>query len=190
MSTEQRTHIVLGILLFCSVVLLASGCSAEKALWVDVKEKGERKTTIAMTEGIARQLLGSEELKVRFAEKGKKELITLEMLRSVLDGKGSLEARDSQHDSEVKVYLKQLSTPGSRKGRDRLVLETHEAGKKKFRIALPDIAMEKSDEESETDELVKINFGWKALLPFLAKEGGAVYINDQQKDLEVWIFVE
>jgi hypothetical protein len=37
---------------------------------------------------------------------------------------------------------------------------------------------------------VKINFGWKALLPFLAKGGGAVFIKDQDDDTEVWIYVE
>ena len=70
------------------------------------------------------------------------------------------------------------------------MLETYESGVKKFRIALPEMDMEKSDDESGSDDLVKLSFGWKGLLPFLAKEGGAVYINDQQKDSEVWIYVE
>ncbi|GEM_PF-2489395 len=191
MSTQHRALFVLGILVLCYGVIPASGCSSEKALWVEVREKGEGKTTIAMTEGIARRLLESKELKVNFSGKWKKELVTLEMLRAVLDGReGSVEVHDGKSDSEAKVFMKQLTVPGSGKGKDRLVLETYESGKKKFRIALPDVAVEKSDEEGGSDELVKINFGWKALLPFLAKEGGAVYINDLQKDSEVWIYVE
>ena len=48
--------------------------------------------------------------------------------------------------------------------------------------------MEQADEK--TDESVNVSFGWKALLPFLAKVGGAVYINDQQDNTEVWLYVE
>ena len=114
MSAQKKMHFVLAILVMCSGVLLASGSRSGKALWIEVREKGERKTTIAMTEGIAKQLLESKELKVNFSEKGKKELITMEMLRAVLDGREeSVEARDSQDGSEAKVYMKRMNIPGN-----------------------------------------------------------------------------
>jgi hypothetical protein len=163
-------------------------CRAEKALWIELKENGERTTTIAMTEGIARQLLDAKEINVSFSEKGKSELITREMLQAVLDGRErSLTARDG-HGSEATVSLRSLSIPGGRNGSNRLVLETYKSGKQTFRIALPELEIEQADDKG--DEFVKINFGWKALLPFLAKVGGAVYINDQKDGTEVWIYVE
>ncbi len=178
---------MLGIMLLCSGLFWAS-CRAEKALWIELKENGRRTTTIAMTEGIARQLLDTKEMSVSFSEKGKQELITRDMLQAVLDGRQpSMTARNG-HGSEATVYLKSLNSPGERRGNNRLVLETYKSGKQTFRIVLPEIEMEQTDEKG--DEFVKINFGWKALLPFLAKVGGAVYIKDHDDDTEVWIYVE
>jgi hypothetical protein len=31
---------------------------------------------------------------------------------------------------------------------------------------------------------------WRGLLPFLAKEGGAIYINTEKEETEVWLYVE
>ena len=78
--------LVAGLLFICSSVLSASP-PREKALWIEVKDKGDHKSTIAMTEHIARQLLESDETKVHLAKKGNKDLITREMLRLVLDGR-------------------------------------------------------------------------------------------------------
>lgn len=141
-----------------------------------------------MTEGIARQLLDKKEMNINFSEGEKAELVTRDMLQAVLDGRQeSMTSRDEQGDEAI-LSLKSLSVPGKRGGNDRLVLETYKAGKQTFRIALPELEMEQTDEKG--DESVKVNFGWKALLPFLAKVGGAVYINDQEDDTEVWLYVE
>lgn len=182
----MKARHTLGILLLCSGLLWAS-CASEKAVWVEVRENGGQKTTIAVTEGIARQLLETTEMNVNFSSKGNGDLVTREMLQAVMDGRErSLSATDG-HGSEATVSMKQLRTPG-RRGSDRLVLETYKAGRRTFRIALPEFEMEQEDQKSL--ESVKVDFGWKALLPFLAKTGGAIYINDQNDDTEVWVYVE
>ena len=189
MDARRWVVCTLGLLLLCSGFLLASQPHSEKALWIEVKEKGNQQTTIAMTEGIARQLLESDETKVNFSEKGKRDLITREMLTAVLEGRQeSAEVRDPEDGSEAKIYMKDLDVPGKGDGKNRLVLATYKSGRETFRIALPEIEMESHDERS--NDFVKINFGWKGLLPFLAKEGGAVYIEDGKDDTEVWIYVE
>lgn len=176
----------LSIMAFCSAMFFA--CRTEKALWIEVKEDGKRTTTIAMTEGIARKLLETEEMNVNFTEKGRHDLITRDMLRSVLNGeKRSVIARD-ENGSEAVVSLKSLNIPGERSGNNRLVLETYKSGNQTFRMVLPELEFEQADDKG--DEHVKVNFSWKALLPFLEEVGGAVYINDQDEDTEVWVYVE
>ena len=180
---------VAGLLFICSSAHPAPS-SGEKALWIEVKDKGDQKTTIAMTEPIARQLLESDETKVHFAKKGKKDLVTREMLKSVLDGREeSVEARE-EDGSEAKLYMADLKVPGHNGGKGKLVLETYKSGSRTFRIALPEIELEASDEEDGGTGRIETSIGWKALLPFLAKEGGAIYINTDKDDTEVWLYVE
>lgn len=180
---------VAGLLFICSSVLPASP-PGEKALWIEVKEKGDHKTTIAMTELIARQLLEADETNVHFAKKGKKDLITREMLRSVLDGQEeSVEARD-EDGSQVKLFMADLRVPGHKGAKGKLVLETYKSGSRTFRIALPEIEIEASDEEDGGTGSIEMTIGWKGLLPFLAKEGGAIYIDSDKDDTEVWLYVE
>ena len=182
----MKAQHTLSLLLLCSGLLWAS-CTSERAVWVEVRDTDGHKTTIAVTEGIARQLLEATETNVDFSSKGNRQLVTREMLQAVVDGRErSLSARD-EDGTEATVFMKPLQTPG-RKGNDRLVLETYKAGKQTFRIALPEFEMEQVDQKS--NESVRVGFGWKALLPFLAKSGGAIYINDQNDDTEVWVYVE
>jgi hypothetical protein len=178
-----------GLMLACSGVLQASS-PGEQALWIEVKEKGDRTTTIAMSEPIARQLLESDETKVHLAKSGEKDLITREMIRSVLDGREeSVESRDAD-GSEVRLYLANLNVPGRRGGGGKLVLETYKSGSRTFRISVPEINLEASDEEGGGTAHIETSIGWKALLPFLAKEGGAIYISNKKEDTEVWLYVE
>lgn len=180
---------VAGLLFICSSVLPASS-SGEKALWIEVKDKSDHKTTIAMTEAIARQLLESDKTKVHFADKGNKDLITRAMLGSVLDGREeSVEARD-EDGSEAKLYMADLKVPGHNGGNGKLVFETYKSGSRTFRIALPEIELAASDEENGGTGSIETSIGWKALLPFLAKEGGAIYINSDKDDTEIWLYVE
>jgi len=177
-------------MLFISSGILLAFPRGERALWIQVKEKGERKTTIAMTEAIARQLLLADETNVHFSKNGKKDLITREMLRSVLDGREeSVEARDDQ-GSEAKLYMADLEVPGHRGTKGKLVLETYKSGSRTFRIALPEIEIEASDEEDGGTDSIEMTIGWKGLLPFLAKEGGAIYIKSDEDENEVWVYVE
>jgi hypothetical protein len=162
----------------------------ERALWIEVKEKGEHKTTIAMTEAIARQLLEADETKVHFSKDGKKDLITREMLRSVLDGREESVVAKDEDGSEAKLYMADLNVPGHKGAKGKLVLETYKSGSRTFRIALPEIEIEASDEEDGGTDSVEMSIGWKGLLPFLAKEGGAIYINSDKDENEVWVYVE
>jgi len=180
----QRALIIVA---FCSAMVFGQ-CRAEKALWIEVIEDGKRTTTIAMTEGIATKLLETKEMKVNFTEKGKHDLITREMLRSVLNGEKRSVTTHDENGSEAVVSLKSLSIPGERSGNNRLVLETYKSGSRTFRMVLPELEFEQAGDKG--DEYVKVNFSWKALLPFLEDVGGAVYISDQDDDTEVWVYVE
>jgi hypothetical protein len=163
----------------------------EKALWAEIREHGKLKTTIAVTEGIARQLIKSKNAKVNFSGKGKRDIVTKEMIRSVLDGKEkSVMAQDEEHNQEIKLFMNNLDVPGRAGGNERLVLETYKAGKKKFSIGLPDVEVEESNDSEESEDMVKMSFGWKGVLPFLAKSGGALYVHEHKEDTEVWIYVE
>ena len=173
-------------MLICSGMLWSS-CRAERALWIEVKENGGQKT-IAVTEGIARKLLDTKEMNVNFSKKGKKELVTREMLQAVLDGRQqSISAHDDQ-GSDVTISMKPLNVPGEKNGKNRLVFETYKAGKQTFHIALPELEMSMADENGEAS--VNVDLDWKAWLPFLAKAGGAVLIKDHDDDTEVWLYVE
>jgi hypothetical protein len=155
-----------------------------------MKEKGEHKTTIAVTEAVARQLLESDGKDTPFVKNGKNELITREMLRSVLDGREeSVVARD-EDGSEAKLYMADLSVPEHGERTAKLVLETYKSGSRTFRLALPEIEMEATAAENGGTGIIDMRLGWKGLLPFLAKEGGAIYINSVTDDTEVWLYVD
>jgi hypothetical protein len=178
---------IAGVLFFCTSALYASS-PRENALWIEVKEKGTHKTTIAMTEPIARLLLESDDSNVHFTKEGKKDIITREMLKSVLDGREeSLEVRD-EDGSEAKLFMADLKIPGHKGEGGKLVLETYKSGSRTLRISLPEIEIEASDEED--CGFIQTSIGWKGLLPFLAKEGGAIYLSNEKDDIEVWLYVE
>ncbi len=186
---KRRIVPAAGLLFICSG-LLYSFPHGENALWIEIKEKGEHKTTIAVTEAIARQLLESDGKGTPFGKDGKDELITKEMVRSVLDGKEeSVEARD-ENGSEAKLFMSDLKVPEHGGGTDKLVLETYKSGSRTFRLSLPEIEMEAADGENGGTDVIDMRIGWKGLLPFLAKEGGAIYISTAKDDTEVWLYVD
>jgi hypothetical protein len=190
MKTVSAFFTALLVTVAFSGVLQAYPHHSEKALWVETKEYGKLKTSLVVTENIARMVLESKDTKVQFSGKEKKELITKKMLRAVLDGsEKSISAKDPDRDEEVTIYMKDLDVPGQESGKGSLVLQTYKAGKKTFSITLPDITVE-SKGDDESDDLITHSFGWKALLPFLAKSGGALYVKDENDDSELWIFVE
>jgi len=189
MRSRLLPSIAIGVLFVVSGSLSAAKSFSEKALWIEFQEDGKHTTTIAITEGIARELLDSKHQGFHFSNKDKKELLTREMLLAVLDGdKDIVEVQDSDNGTSARAYLRNLRSPATGSGKDRLILETYKSGERNFRIALPDIEVEK--EGDDDGELVKTSFGWKGLLPFLAKTGGAVYIDNQKEDTEVWIYID
>ena len=161
---------------------------SERSLWIETREHGKLKTTLAVTEQIARMVIESKDTKVNFSGEGKKDIITREQVRSVLDGdEKSVTGKD--REKEVTISMKDLDVPGKKGGTDRLILETYKGGKKTFSITLPDIEVE-SKGDDDSGDLVPRSFGWKALLPFLAKSGGALYVLDHKDDSEVWLYVD
>ena len=181
--------LVAGLLLICSGVLQAFP-RWEKALWIEVKKHGGLETTIAITEPVARELLDSDEREVHLAKKGEKDLITREMLKAVLDGKEeSVEAQD-EDGSEVTLHMADLKVPAHEGKHEKLVLETYKSGSRTLRIALPEIDIEASNDEQDGVGSIETSIGWKGLLPFLAKTGGAVYIKSDKDDSEIWLYVE
>ena len=189
MHPRVLRSVVIGALLVVSGALPAAEGHSEKALWIEFKDEGKHTTTIAMTEGIARELLSAKHDGVHFSDKDRNELLTREMLLAVLDGKKDVvEVQDDDNSTSARAYLRDLKSPARGSGNDRLIIETYKSGTRNFRIALPDI--EVGQGSSDDEELVKSSFGWKGLLPFLAKSGGAVYIDNQKDDTEVWIYVD
>lgn len=190
MQRSAALVIALLALLATPSFLQAFSQHSEKGLWIETREHGKLKTTLAVTENIARKVVESKDAKMNFAERGKKELVTKEMVKSILDGKQkSVTAKDPESDLVITMYLKDLEVPGDREGGNNLVLQTYKAGKKTFSITIPDIEVEtKGDDDS--GDLVTKSFGWKAFLPYLAKTGGALYVKGEKDDSELWFFVE
>ena len=112
------------------------------------------------------------------------------MLRSVLDGREESVVAKDEDGSEAKLFMADLSVPERREGTAKLVLETFKSGSRTFRLALPEIEMEATDAENGGTGIIDMRLGWKGLLPFLAKEGGAIYINTAKDDTEVWLYVD
>ena len=182
----MKPHYAMSIMLFCSAMLWSS-CRAEQALWIEVKGNGEHKT-IAVTEGIARRLLDSKDMHVNFSKHDNDDLITREQLRAVLDRREQSITAHGDHGKEVTMSMKSINTPGKNNDKNRLVLEVYKKGKQTFRIALPEIEIKTADEENELS--IDVDLDWKEWLPFLAKEGGAVFIKDHDDETEVWVYVE
>ncbi len=182
----MKPHYAMSIILICSALLLSS-CSAQQALWIEVKGDGEHKT-IAVTEGIARRLLDSKDMHVNFSRHEKNDLVTREQLRAVLDRRERSITAHGDHGKEVTTSMKSINTPGKNNDKNRLVLEVYKKGKQTFRIALPELEIKSADEKNELS--IDVDLDWKEWLPFLAKEGGAVFIKDHDDDTEVWVYVE
>jgi hypothetical protein len=181
--------LISAMLATCTNVLLASP-HREKALWIEVKEHGECKTTIAVTEPIARALLESEQLACCLGKSSEECTITREMLRALLDGDQETTEIQNEDGSEVKLYMASLKVPGYGEENGKLILETYKEGARTLRISLPEIAIEAFNGKECEEECIQVNVGWKGLLPFLAKQGGAIYVDSQEDETEVWVYVD
>jgi hypothetical protein len=185
-----RITAVVALLPIFSLVLLARTTHSEEALWIKISEHGKLKTTIAVTEKIARLMAESDKTNVHFrVTDNHADLFSRQMMLDVLNGReSSVTANDSVNDTEAEMYMKKLNVPGSRDEKGRLILETFKEGERTFRMKLGEFSFETKDEE--TGNTNEAEFSWKGLLPFLSETGGGVYIHDHKDDTEVWIYVE
>jgi len=186
---SPRLAYIATLLFACSAVLSASP-RGEKALWIEVKERGDHRTVIAMTELVARLLLESEKPGGHFTKRGEKDLLTREMLRAVLDGDEETVEIQDEDGSEVKLYMDDLDLPHKDGGSGKLVVETYKSGSRTFRMALPEIELEVSNDEDEGVGSLEMNIGWKGLIPLLRNEGGALYVVTDDGDTEVWVYFD
>jgi hypothetical protein len=185
-----RIAAVLLVVSFATMALFARPTHSEPALWIKISEHGKVKTTIAVTEPIARMIAESDKQNVHFhAGNKERDLITRQMLESVLDGReSSVTAKDAENDTEAEVYMKRLKVPGSQKDNNHLIMETFKDGEQSFRMKLGEFSFESKDDE--TGDVSETGFSWKSLLPFLSKTGGGIYIHDHTDDSEIWVYVE
>jgi hypothetical protein len=171
-----------------AVVLFTGATHQEKALWIKISEHGKLKTTIAVTEPIARLIAESDKQHVHFSRKDNKDLVTRDMIKAVLDGRtSSVTGEDTEEDTKAELFMKKLDLPGSKGDNSRLVLETYRDGKRTFRMRLGELEIENDDDAGKVS---KSDFSWKSLLPFLSKNGGGMYVHDHEENTEVWVFVE
>lgn len=190
MKPLTRFASALAMLSLTSLALFARPSHSESALWIKITEHGKLKTTIAVTEKIARLMVKADHANVHFTsgEKGR-DLVTRQMIKSVLDGsESSMSAKDEKTDTEAEVFMKRLNVPGSQKDNSQLVMETYKDGERSFRMKLGEFSFESKDDE--TGETNETEFSWKSLLPFLSHTGGGVYIKDHSDDTEIWVYVE
>ncbi|HSQ75070.1 MAG TPA: hypothetical protein VLT13_05915 [Bacteroidota bacterium] len=188
MKTRRFVPVV-ALLFVCSLAFSASPMG-ETALWIEITEKGGHKTVIAMTEFIARLLLESEKPGHPFMRSGERELLTREKLEAVLDGdEESVEAVD-EDGSAIRLYMEDLDIPGDGGKDGKLVIETYKSGSRTFRLALPEIELEVSEDEDEGIGSLEMSFGWRGLIPYLKEEGGAIYVVADEGETEVWVYFE
>jgi len=186
-----RKPAALAIAALCALFLAATAYAAKpRALWIEVDKQSKGKTTIAVTEDVARAILESESKDLRFSKhKGNSdELITKQMLLDVLNGdRESIKVRDEDEEATIHIYMSDLDVPRHSSGSGHIVLETFKDGRQSLRISLGDVDIEKSDEDGNS---ASFHLDWVKCVPFLKHDGGAVYINNEDEDTQVWLYVE
>lgn len=185
MNPLQRSLFALACLFIaCSA---AQAGSSRAALWIELKNEHGELTTIAVTRGIAVAMLEADkDGSMHLNKHGDSELITKQMLRDVLDGtRETVHATDPDNGSEVTLYMKDIDPPGHAGTAGSVVLETYKNGERTFRMKLGEMEFEAGGKDDNT-----VTIGWKGLLPFLSRVGGAVYVNNDRDGSEVWLFMD
>jgi hypothetical protein len=185
MNSLQRCLLAIACLLIaCSAVQAGS---SRPALWIEVKNENGEFTTIAVTREIAVALLEADkDGSMHLNKHGHSELITKQMLRDVLDGtRETVRATDPDNGSEVTLYMKDIDPPRHAGTEGSVVLETYKNGERTFRMKLGEMEFESGGRDDNT-----VTIGWKGLLPFLGRVGGAVYVNNDRDSSEVWLFMD
>lgn len=187
---KTRLAGLVAVLSFVCSALVSASSPGENALWIEVREKGDQRTVIAMTELVARLLLESDRPGGHFMKDGEKGLLTREMLKAVLDGDEESIEMEDEDGSDVRLYMDDLDVPDGDEGTGKLVIETYKSGSRTFRMALPEIEVEVSNEEQDGIGSLQVNIGWKGLLPLLRKKGGALYVLTDDGETEVWVYFD
>jgi len=158
----------------------------ERVLWIETREDGTLKATIAISVGLAKHLLEeSDDSPID------RDLITREMIEDVLSGREeSVEATDPKTGESARLWLGLLEVT-SRTGDDAgdLVVEVFKKGKRSFTLRLP-YAEEPRAEEEDDPDIDRMTFGWNSLMPFMAETKGVVYVKSQDEDTEFWMYVD
>ena len=185
MNHLQRMLIVAGT----SILYAASAPAgnSKDVLWIELKSHDEGRTKIAVTTEIAEAFLNADkEGSVHINAHNHKDLITKEMIRDVLEGRrDEVLAEDPDNGSTARLYLGDLRLPRHEGSRGSIVMETYKNGSRTFRMKLGEFEISEGDKDDNN-----VEFSWKRLLPFLTKTGGALYINNEREDTEVWVFMD
>jgi len=175
----------------CLLLLAGTAIAGDspRALWIEVNNAHEGKTTIAVTVDVMKALLEADTQDLHFnSGKGKKDLVTRAMIEDLLDGKRDvIDVEDTEENETAHLYLADLDIPDHEVKKDHVVLETYKDGKRDLRLSLGDFEIDKSSDE---DGDQGFNLNWRKCLPFLTQAGGAVYINNERDRTVVWVYAE
>jgi len=165
----------------------AAGLSKkERVLWIETREEGTPKATIAVSINLAKHLLEeSDDSPID------RDLITRQMIEDVLSGREeSVETTDPETGQSARMWLGLLEVK-SRTGDDAgdLVVEVFKKGKRSFTLRLP-YAEDPDAREDDDPDIDRMTFGWNSLMPFMAETKGVVYVISHDDDTEFWMYVD
>ncbi len=185
----KRALVGLLVVLLAIPASLGAFSKKEKVLWIETREHGEKKATIAVSVMLAQHLLDENEKedKVHFD----RNLITREMIDDVLSGrKESVESSDPKSGESARLWLGKLEIKAAEDDdAGDLVIEVFKKGKRSFTLRLP--AGHESEERDDDDaDITSMTFGWDSLMPFMAETKGVVYVFDHDDETEFWMYVD
>ena len=179
------------LMLLIAAVLAAPSATAvaskkERVLWIETREQGRAKASIAVSVSLAKSLLNeSDDSPID------RDLITREMIDDVLSGREeSVETTDAETGQSARLWLGFLEVE-SRTGDDSgdLVVEVFKKGKRSFTLRLP-YAREPEASADDDPDISRMTFGWNTLMPFMAETKGVVYLKSLDEDTEFWMYVD
>lgn len=158
----------------------------ERVLWIETREEGTPKASIALSVSLAKHLL--EETDDSPIDR---DLITREMIEDVLSGREeSVETTDPETGESARVWLGFLEVK-PRTGDDSgdLVVEVYKKGKRSFTLRLP-YAEDPETQDDDDGDISRMTFGWNSLMPFMAETKGVVYVKTHDEGTEFWMYVD
>jgi hypothetical protein len=185
----KRALVVLLAVVIAAPAALGTFSKKEKVLWIETREDGTLKASIAVSMALAKHLM--DENRDSKESPIDRNLITREMVDDVLSGrKESVETKDPKTGESARLWLGTLeieSAAGDDEG--DLVIEVFKKGKRSFTLRLP-FARESEEREDDDPDITRMTFGWNSLMPFMAETKGVVYVKDHDDDTEFWMYVD